>query len=98
MAFQKYNTIWCNELPQFCKSCAKLTDINDFTDKKGVKWESRKCDECEIKWIKSHQKSVKKDNTLPLRLIYGLLEQVAIKIGITKDEIELIQDKIKSEK
>ena len=61
-------------------------------------WKTRGCKtqplkkEIEVRMIPTET-----DKT-PLRMIYGLLEQMALKIGITKEEIALIQDKIKQEK
>jgi len=53
--YPEYKTNWVKELPQgTCPACesAEVED-NSFTDKKGKRWESVKCESCRTKWIKS---------------------------------------------
>ena len=91
MAYE--NTKWVKELPEtgkLCPVCGEgiLVD-NSFTSKKGVKYESVKCNKCGMKWIKSkpRPKNGKIDKVLEaLKIVNENIKVLNLKVDKLLDE------------
>lgn len=93
MPFKEFQTKWVDVLPTVglqCPTCSNgFVEGNSFTDKKGKRWESVKCEDCATKWIMSshspksstagqieHKEDVSNEGVELLQKILGYLENI----------------------